>query len=431
MTPLGTVPVAATGAVGIPALLLTLAAVLAGTTLLGLAARRIRQPAVLGELIAGIVLGGSVLGVLDPHEPVMHAFSELGVLVLLFAVGLETDLRALWRVGREACTVGTVGIVLPFAGGLAVALALGASRLTAVVVAASLTATSVGISARVLGDLGRLHDDEGQVVLGAAVLDDVVGLVILAVVAGLVAGESVTALGVARIAGVAVGFVAAAIFVGTAFARRLMRVVGALQVAGVVGVAALAFAFVIAALAALSGSAMIVGAFAAGLALHDTPQRHEIERWATSLGHVLVPIFFASVGAQVDLRALASPTALGLGAALVVVAVVGKMAAGYAPWWFAGNKLLVGAAMVPRGEVGLVFAQMGAAAGVLSGATFGAVIAMVIVTTFLTPPLLQAIAGAAPPGGGDGDASSGLNELVTGAAQRTRRATVPRKKISE
>ena len=226
MTPLGTVPVAATGAVGIPALLLTLAAVLAGTTLLGLAARRIRQPAVLGELIAGIVLGGSVLGVLDPHEPVMHAFSELGVLVLLFAVGLETDLRALWRVGREACTVGTVGIVLPFAGGLAVALALGASRLTAVVVAASLTATSVGISARVLGDLGRLHDDEGQVVLGAAVLDDVVGLVILAVVAGLVAGESVTALGVARIAGVAVGFVAAAIFVGTAPDARRGRAAG-------------------------------------------------------------------------------------------------------------------------------------------------------------------------------------------------------------
>ncbi len=411
------------GGPDVPGLLLVLAAVLAATKVGGALAQRVGQPAVLGELVAGVVLGGSVLGVLDPTEPVMHMLSELGVLVLLFMVGLETDLRALRRVGAAAITVGTAGIVLPFAGGFAVARAFGIAPMTALVIAAALTATSIGISARVLGDLGRLKDDEGQVVLGAAVFDDVIGLVILAVVGSVVAGAAVSPMGVTHTAMVAIGFVVGAILIGTMLMRPLLAAVARLDDAGAVGIVALGFAFVTAAVAARAGSAMIIGAFAAGLVLHAMPQRHEIEKWTTSVGHVLVPVFFASVGAAVNLRALVSPAALGLGAALIAVAVAGKVAAGYAPWWFKGNKLLVGVAMVPRGEVGLIFAQMGVAAGVLAGAEFGAVILMVMATTFVTPLLLGPIAGPPPPGLVTVDDGVGLDELVAGAAHRPRRET--------
>jgi len=422
--------VATTGEADVPGLLFTLAAVLAATKLLGALARRIGQPAVLGELVAGIALGGSVLRVLDPSLPVLHVLAELGALVLLFEVGLETDLQALRRVGGAAFTVGAAGIALPFAGGLVVAHLFGASWLTSLVMAAALTATSIGISARVLGDLGRLKTAEGQVVLGAAVLDDIVGLVILAVVGSLVAGEAITPLGVTRTTLVAGGFVVGAIVVGALLMPPLMAAVARLRVAGSVGVAALVFVFVNAALAARVGSAMIIGAFVAGLVLHRTPQRQEIERWTTSLGHVLVPIFFAAVGAQVNLRAMASPSALALGGALIVVAVVGKVAAGYAPWWFKGRKLLVGVAMVPRGEVGLIFAQMGAAAGVLAGGEFGAVVAMVVVTTFLTPPLLGAVAGPALEGRAADDPTPGLDELISEGAPRPPRATQARRRLS-
>jgi Kef-type K+ transport system membrane component KefB len=422
----------ASGGPDVPGLLLTLAAVLAATKIVGALARRIGQPAVLGELVAGILLGGSVLGVLDPSEPVLKTLAELGVLILLFEVGLETDLKALQRVGAAALTVGTAGIVLPFAGGYAVALAFGASTITALVVAAAMTATSIGISARVLGDLGRLKTDEGQIVLGAAVFDDVMGLVILAVVGGIAAGAGLTAVGVATTAAVAIGFVVGAVAIGAFIARPLMAAVARVPVAGTVGVTALVFVFVTAAIAAKVGSAMIIGAFAAGLVLHGTPQRHEIEKWVTSIGHVFVPVFFAMVGAEVDLRAMMSPSALGLGAALIVVAVAGKVIAGFAPVWFKGRKLLVGVAMVPRGEVGLIFAQMGVAAGVLGGAEFGAVIAMVVATTFVTPPWLGVIAGAPPNGHGDGDSGSGLSELVAEGAPSApmKRATQARPKFN-
>ena len=407
----------------VPALLLTLAAVFAVTKLLGEVAQRLRQPAVLGELVAGVLLGASVFGVLDPHDPVFRVLSELGVLVLLFQIGLETDVRALRKVGGAALAVGITGVVVPFAGGAAVALALGLPPLAALVIGASLTATSIGISARVLGDLGRLQTPEGQVVLGAAVFDDVVGLIILSVVTGIVAGGALTTAHLAGSTLVAVGFVVGAFLVGTVLVRQLMPIVSRLQVAGALGITALGFAFVFAALAARAGSAMIIGAFAAGLVLHSTSQRHDIERSLTPISHLFVPIFFASVGAEVDLRVLLTPTALGLGAVLIVIAVLGKLVAGYAPWWFAGRKLLVGMAMVPRGEVGLIFAQMGAATAVLGGSTFGAVMAMVFVTTFITPPALRLIAGPPVPGGDQPEDGVGVDQLVAGSPDRPHRAT--------
>lgn len=411
-------PAAERGAVTITQLLATLVAVIVATKLLGALAQRLGQPAVLGELIAGILLGGSALRLLDPSAPVIHALAELGVLVLLFEIGLHTSVRSLASVGGSATTVAIVGVALPFALGMLVARMLGLPTIPALVASASLTATSVGISARVLGEVGVLERPEGRIVLGAAVLDDIIGLIILSVVSTTVAGTALSGWGIARTAGVAVGFVALAILIGGRIAPPMFRFVARVQSEGVLGPVALAFALLAALLASAAGSATIVGAFAAGLVLHAAPQRANIETAVTNLGHFLVPIFFASVGAAVDLRALASRDSLLLGAALVAVGIAGKVAAGYAPLGFRGNRLLVGVAMVPRGEVGLIFAQMGLASGAIGSAEFGAIMIMVLATTFVTPPALARIArvpgreGLAV-GGQPGD--GGIDDLVAGA----------------
>jgi Kef-type K+ transport system membrane component KefB len=403
------------------ALLIALVAIILATKLFGALAQRVGQPAVLGELLAGVVLGGSVLGLLDPTDPVVHALSELGVLILLFEIGLHTDLRALARDGATALTVGAVGVTLPFIAGIGVARGLGLELMPSIVAGAALTATSIGISARVLSDLGQLKTPEGQVVIGAAVLDDVVGLVILSVVGSLVAGAELSVGGVLRTAAPAIGFVIAAVALGSIAIPPLFRLVARIQVTGTLGVIALAFALLLAALAARSGSALIIGAFAAGLILHPTPQRKEIERSATQLGYFFVPIFFATVGASVDLAALASREALLVGAALIVVGVAGKIVAGYAPWWFKGQKLLVGIAMVPRGEVGLIFAQMGLTAGVLTNSQFGALMLMVVVTTFVTPPLLgMVVKRRNAPDEESAPDQSGIDDLVVGTKPRRR-----------
>ena len=374
-------------------LLGVLVVLLVATKLLGALAQRFGQPAVLGELVAGVLLGGSLLGVLDPTDPVLQALSELGVLVLLFEIGLHTDLRALVRVGGAATTVALVGVALPCLLGYAAMVGLGLPPLPATLAAASLSATSIGISARVLSDLGQLETPEGQVVLGAAVLDDVVGLVMLAVVAAVVAGAAVSAGMVARTTGIAAGFIVGALVVGRLVVPPLFRVLARIPAEGTLVALGLALAFALAWLAEGVGSAMIIGAFAAGLVLHDTPQRHEIERATTTVGHLLVPVFFAGVGASVDVRTLADPRTLAVGSALVVVGVVGKFAAGFAPVWFRGRKALIGAAMIPRGEVGLIFAQAGLASKQLTPALFSAVAMMVLATTFLAPPVLARIAG--------------------------------------
>jgi Kef-type K+ transport system membrane component KefB len=405
----------------VPAVLAMLVAVFVATKLLGELAQRFGQPSVLGELLAGILLGGSVLGVVDPANPVIHTLAELGVVVLLFAIGLETDLRSLVSVGKTALTVAVVGVVLPMALGYGAARMLGVAVVPALVCGAALCATSIGISARVLSDLGILDAPAGRVVLGAAVIDDVIGLVILAVIAGIASGEGVTTLGVARTAGVAIGFVAAAVALGSVIAPPAFRIIERVKSAGTLGIAGLVFAFVLSWLAARAGSAMIVGAFAAGLVLHRVPQRSEIEHATTTLGHFFVPVFFASVGAAVELRALGDPRALLVGAALIAVGIVGKVAAGYAPWWFQGSKLLVGVAMVPRGEVGLIFAQMGLASGAIDASLFGALMLMVLVTTFVTPPALARIAKRLPGPHVEVPGDGGIDDLVAGTSAPTRR----------
>lgn len=391
-------------------LLGALAVLLIAARVAGELANRIGQPSVLGELLAGVVLGSSLFGILDPSNPVLHTLSELGVVILLFKIGLHTNLRDILAVGAPAALVGLVGVVLPFAGGYFTAIALGLESMTAVVAGAALTATSIGISARVLSDLGQLETTEGRIVLGAAILDDVVGLVILSVVSGLAAGGVLTVAGVGRTAGLAIGFLVAALVLGRLVAPRLMRWVSRFRVEGALGSLALAFAFALAALAATAGSAMIIGAFAAGLVLHETPQAKPVEKATTTLGHFFVPVFFLTVGASIDVRALASGRVLLIGGALCVVAIIGKLVAGYAPWWITARRSVIGVAMIPRGEVGLIFAQMGLASGALDEGLFAAVMLMVMVTTFVAPPWLAALAGRRP----STPDPSGLDELVYG-----------------
>lgn len=394
--------------------LLSVAVILLVAKLLGGLAQRVGQPSVLGELLAGMLIGPHLLGLIDPNEPILHALSEIGVLVLLLEIGLHTDLRALARVGATALGAGSAGVLLPFAGGFVVARGFGVEVLPSVVLAAALTATSIGISARVLSDLGQLRSPAGQVVLGAAVLDDIVGLVILSIVGSLVAGTALTVASVARTTAVAFGFIVVAVAIGTYVMPSLLRVVDRVRASGTVGVVAIAFALLLAWLGAVSGSAMIIGAFSAGLILHPTQQRKDIQQTVTHIGAFFVPLFFAVVGAQADLRAMFAPASLLLGAALLVVAVLGKLAAGYVPWRFTGDKLLVGVALIPRGEVGLIFAQMGLATGVLSAVQFGALMLVVVITTFVTPPLLGWIAIRGTPDADAAPDGRGIDDLVVG-----------------
>jgi len=409
----------------VPHLLAVLVALLAATKVLGLVAQRFGQPSVVGELVAGIVLGKSLLGILDPADPVIHVLAELGVVVLLFEIGLHTDIRSLLKVGGEAMAVAVVGVVVPFALGYGVCTLLGLSTLPSIVAGAALTATSIGISARTLSDLGQLRSSEGQIVLGAAVIDDVIGLVILSVVGGIVGGVALSFWGIAGTTSIAVGFIAAALILGSLVIPPVFRFIDRLEASGTLGVAGLAFAFLLAWLASLAGSATIIGAFAAGLVLHNTPQRPRIESSTTTLGLFFVPIFFAAVGAEVALGSFADLSVLAVGSALLVVALVGKVAAGYAPFWVKARKLLIGVAMIPRGEVGLIFAKMGLATGVLTSELFSAITMMVLATTLLTPPLLAYMIRSEPytPDDTDRPGLGGIDDLAAGTAQT--RAILP------
>jgi Kef-type K+ transport system membrane component KefB len=388
-------------------LFLVLAVMLVVGKFSGELTERMGQPAVLGELVAGALLGGSVLGLIptgadDSLTPIIQILAEIGVVILLFEIGLETDLKAMARIGRGAVSIAVVGVILPMIGGILFWLSpLDLSQysprgvtMTAVFIGGTLTATSVGITARVLSDIRVMHSFESRFIIGAAVIDDVLGLVVLGIVSGLAAGQAVTLLGVSRSFGLALGFLIAAVGIGLWLAPKIFDVVNRMRVRGILLVIAFAFLLVVASLASVAGSALIVGAFAAGLVLSGTNQFDAIKERIQPVADIFTPIFFLRIGAEFDVGLL-NPTVvenlpiLGLGLALFVIAVAGKIIAGWAVPWRKFNRLAVGVGMVPRGEVGLIFANIGLATGVLSRPVFGAVIIMVIATTFIAPPLLK------------------------------------------
>ncbi len=372
--------------------LLAFASALLAAKIFGELAERLGQSAVLGELLAGVLLGPSVLGLVPLTEGI-HLVAEIGIILLLFEVGLHTDLQELIRVGGRALTVALIGMLLPFLGGFLLTRLLGYPALTATFVGAALTATSIGITARVLSELKLLNTEEGQIILGAAVVDDVLGLVVLAVVSRIAETGSVAAGMVVRATGLAVGFLLVALAIGIPLGARLIRIVGRANVRGVLVAASVAFALLVAVAAEKAGSAEIVGAFATGLVLARTNRRHDIDVAVEPVVDIFAPVFFVYIGAQVDVSLLdpfqaanRPPLLLALG--LTLVGFLGKFAAGWGAWGKV-RRAFIGAGMVPRGEVGLIFASLGRSTGALREGAFVAVVLAVFATTFLAPPLLK------------------------------------------
>jgi Kef-type K+ transport system membrane component KefB len=407
---------------------------------------RVGQPAVLGELIGGMLVGSlSLFGVAQIEalraNAIVAALAEIGVIILLFEVGLESNLGEMMEVGWSSLLVAAAGVVAPFFLGWGVAAYFIPDEPTLghIFIGATLCATSVGITARVLKDLGKVQTRESRIVLGAAVIDDVLGLLILAVIAGAIkaagAGATLSFADVGLIALKAVVFLGGAVAFGHYLVPHVFRGAGKLETRGVLLALSLAFCFTLAWLAALVGLAPIVGAFAAGLVLdevHFEPftgrGERDLDDLLAPVAAVLVPIFFVLMGLRVDLSVFARPELLGFAAALTAVAVIGKQVCSLGVLERGVNRLAVGIGMIPRGEVGLIFAGIGAtlilpnAQGtpepVVNSATFGAIVIMVIVTTLVTPPVLKWALSRTPP-----DAEPvppPARETADEAAERTR-----------
>jgi Kef-type K+ transport system membrane component KefB len=387
-------------------LLAAIALILVAAKLLGDIFERIGLPAVLGELTAGIAIGNlDQLGFARLEfistDHYLGFLGELGVILLLFQVGVESNMRQMAKVGVAAFVVACVGVVLPMAlgYGLHAALSPESTWHTHLFIGAVLSATSVGITARVFKDLGKIDSGTGRVVLGAAVIDDVLGLIVLAVVSGIVVGaqtgESLAMSEIALLVVKAFGFLGIAIAIGPWVSKHLYRAASVLQVRHVLLAASLAFCLVISWLAHLVELAPIVGAFAAGLVLDEVVYRdlsdredHGLEEQLRPLGELLTPIFFVLTGAAVDLSVLGDPDAVMLAGALIVAAVIGKQACALVAFGPDVHKLSVGIGMIPRGEVGLIFAAQGAALGVVGSTAYAAIVIMVMFTTMVTPPVL-------------------------------------------
>ena len=372
-------------------LLIALAVIWLAAKLAAEGMERIGQTAVLGELLAGVVIGPGVLGLVRETE-VIHALAEIGVLILLFEVGLESDLGKLLRAGPQAMLVAAVGVVAPFAVGYGLLHALSYPTLVAVFVGATLTATSVGITARVLADLGRLHDPAASVVLGAAVVDDILGLITLAIVTGVAQAGRVAPGDIVLLSAKSLAFLAVALIVGVRLAPVAVRWMGRLRARGTTVVYAIAAAIALAAMADRIGLATIIGAFAAGLILSTTERQTHIEERVKPVGELVVPIFFVTIGMKVEpaqLNPFADHAQLGIALALTLLAIAAKLLAGLAVYQRGVRRWPVGVGMVPRGEVGLIFAGTGLAAGVVTPSLYSALVVVVMLTTFVAPPWLK------------------------------------------
>jgi Kef-type K+ transport system membrane component KefB len=395
-------------------ILLQLMVVLMAAKLGGDLFERIGQPPVLGELVLGMVIGNLHLVGIHIFDSfgsnlTLEILAEIGVIILLFEIGLESTVSEMLKVGVTSFVVALLGVIVPFFLGWGV----GAwflpheSMYVHIFLGATLTATSVGITARVLKDIGKLKTREAQIILGAAVIDDIMGLVILAVVAGIISaaaggsGPGIGTLGILWICAKAVLFVIGALVFGSYLLPRYFKLLFKLKGSGILLSFSLLVCFGLAYLAGLMGLAPIVGAFAAGLILDKVQYKnftergeHRLEELINPIATFLVPIFFVRMGAMVNLTTFGQIEILGFAACMTLAAVVGKQVCSLAIWDRTTNRMAIGLGMIPRGEVGLIFASIGAkmmldGEPVVSASTYSAVVIMVIVTTLITPPLLK------------------------------------------
>ncbi len=392
--------------------ILFLAVILIAAKIGGDLAARIGQPAVLGELLVGVILGNlSWTGFtgLDPikSSASIEMLAGLGVLILLFEVGLESTVGEMMKVGASSLLVACIGVTVPFVLGWGVGLLFlpDPDPYVCAFLGATLTATSVGITARVLQDLGRSTSREARVILGAAVIDDVLGLIILAVVTGVIAaagtGGGISGGSVAMILTKAMIFLAGSLTLGAYMSPKLFRLASRLRARGVLLAVSLAFCFLLSWLANVVGLAPIVGAFSAGLILEDLHYRdfkdrgeHDLAQLIEPISAFLAPVFFVLMGMHTDLGSFARPGVLGFAAILTLAAVLGKQFCGLGAVGKGYDRLSIGIGMIPRGEVGLIFANIGLGLTlgghrIMSPATYSAVVVMVIITTMITPPALQ------------------------------------------
>jgi Kef-type K+ transport system membrane component KefB len=411
--------------------LLSLVVVYLASKLGGEICARIDLPPVLGELVAGVIVGVSAMhllvfpgsgidasgslimqalqlttdvspagleAVFEAQSEVISVLAEIGVVILLFEIGLESDLKELIRVGPQAAIVACVGVAVPFALGTAGLMTLfHVPAIPAIFAGAALTATSIGITARVLAEIQRLSSREGQIIIGAAVLDDVLGIIVLAVVASLAKTGEVQVTNVIYLIISAAVFLIGSLWLGRLLSPYFVSLVNELKTRGQLLITALIFAFILSDIAVVIQLEAILGAFAAGLILAETEKRKELEEQVIPIADMLVPVFFVVVGARTDVSVLnpfdpSNREGLIMSLFLIAVAIVGKVVTGFAVFGQPGiNRLAIGVGMIPRGEVGLVFASFGATTGVLSDALQAAIIVMVILTTFLAPPLLRVV----------------------------------------
>ena len=383
-------------------ILLSLFVVFVAAQVGGEIAQRIKLPAVVGEIAAGCLIGPHALGWIKLNEP-LEVLAEIGAVLLLFAVGLETRIGDLRKVGRVASSVGVLGVILPFLLGGLWAWLSGYETPKAMFIAAAFVATSAGITARVLQDLGVLGRTESRVILGAAVIDDILAMLLLGVVTALQGGGGVNVVGLLLILAQAVGFVVLIALVGTRVMGRSPDMLDApinplspltLSIALCLGLAVAA---------AWIGLAAIIGAFLAGIVVAESNQRHSLEKQFQPIMAFLVPFFFVVTGAKVDVTQLGSVSVLGLVAVVTLLAVVSKLVGCGLGALSLGKKsaLIVGVGMVPRGEVGIIVASLGQQAGVFSETLYAVIIAMSLLTSIIAPPVLKALLAGAPPEPGD------------------------------
>jgi len=409
--------------------LLTLVVIYLASKIGGELSRMMDLPPVLGELVGGVVVGASALhlvvfpdsgvaasdsiimtilqfinnltpdaltSIFQTQSEVVSVLAELGVIILLFEIGLESDLKELQKVGYQATIVACVGVAVPFAAGTAgLVLLFHAPVIPAIFAGAALTATSIGITSKVLSEIGQLKSREGQIIVGAAVIDDILGIIVLAVVASLAKTGEVDIFNVIYLIVSATVFLIGSILLGKYFNQTFVAIANKLQTRGNLIIPAFIFAFFMAFLGNAIHLEAILGAFAAGLVLDETDKRKELDEQVKPIADILVPVFFVTVGAKVDLGVL-NPLVPGnregliISTFLILVAIIGKVVTGWSIFGQAGiNRLAVGVGMIPRGEVGLVFAGIGAASGTLDKPLQAAIVIMVILTTFLAPPLLR------------------------------------------
>lgn len=356
--------------------------------ILGEIAESLKMPNIVGEIIAGVLLGPSVLALVKPDQ--VHTLAQLGVVFLLFRVGLEVKASDLAKVGRTATLVAVFGVVVPLAMGYGIYRWSGATTIESLFVGAAMVATSVGITAQVLAGMGLLNALASRIILAAAVIDDILGLVVLAIVSSLAKGE-VKVLELATTAAISIGFT---VFILSFGSRTMVRLMPKLEklMKGVESQFSLGLIllFGLALLAEYAGVAAIIGAFLAGVALAETVN-HRVHVLTQGVTELLVPFFLAGIGLALDVTVLKDPKVLGLAAAITVAAVVSKLLGCGLGAWSLGmaDARRVGAGMVPRGEVGMVVAQIGAGMGTISQQAYSVVVVMAVLTTVIAPVLLH------------------------------------------